>query len=108
MVETSVPKKYAPKQLHSLVRWEVRTSCSEAIYLTLIAIVDDHSNKFVAVAHVSALERDALGNVVYESQPAPAPTTVLTIRAKKADVDAFAAGQIDLEQFQQRVNVLTY
>jgi len=54
------------------------------------------------------VKRDALGNVVYQSQPAPTPMTVLTIRAKKADVDAFAAGKIDLEQFQQRVNVLTY
>ena len=55
-------------------------------------------------------KRDALGRPVY--QPA-APTTttdatVLTIRAKKADIDAFAAGQIDLAQFQQRVNIVTY
>ncbi len=35
-------------------------------------------------------------------------TTVLTIQAKKADVDAFAAGRIDAEQFRQRTKVFTY
>ncbi len=35
-------------------------------------------------------------------------TTVLTIQAKKADVDAFSAGRIDIDQFRQRVKVFTY
>ncbi len=35
-------------------------------------------------------------------------TTVLTIQAKKADVDAFSAGRIDAEQFRQRTKVFTY
>ncbi len=35
-------------------------------------------------------------------------STVLTIRAKKADVDEFAKGQSDLEQFQQHVQIFTY
>ncbi len=35
-------------------------------------------------------------------------TTVLTIQAKKADIDAFSAGRIDAEQFQARVGVFTY
>lgn len=34
--------------------------------------------------------------------------TVLTIRAKKTDVDAFAKGQMDFDEFQDRVLVLTY
>jgi hypothetical protein len=34
--------------------------------------------------------------------------TVLTIRAKKADVDAFAKGEMDFDQFQEHVLVLTY
>ncbi len=33
---------------------------------------------------------------------------VLTIRAKKADVDAFAKGQMSSEQFRQKVTVCTY
>lgn len=61
-------------------------------------------------------KRDALGNTMYQQAPtppaqpvaAPGPTTVLTIRAKKSDVDVFAAGQVDLEQFQQRVTVFNY
>ena len=34
--------------------------------------------------------------------------TVLTIRAKKADVDAFAKGEMDFDDFQEHVVVLTY
>jgi uncharacterized membrane protein YgcG len=37
-----------------------------------------------------------------------APTTVLTIQAGKADVDAFAQGTIGFEAFQQRVKVFSY
>jgi hypothetical protein len=34
--------------------------------------------------------------------------TVLTIRAKKSDVDIFAKGELDFEQFQQKVEIFTY
>jgi hypothetical protein len=37
-----------------------------------------------------------------------AAATVLTIQAKKADVDAFAKGELNTEQFQQRARTLTY
>ena len=36
------------------------------------------------------------------------PATVLTIRAKKSDVDAFAGGQQDFEQFRRKVQIFTY
>ena len=36
------------------------------------------------------------------------PVTVLTIRVKKSDVDAFAKGEIDFEQFRQKVQFLMY
>jgi hypothetical protein len=38
----------------------------------------------------------------------PASTTVLTIQAKKADIDAFAKGDLSLEEFQKRVKIFTY
>ncbi|MEJ2703059.1 MAG: hypothetical protein P8Z79_11520 [Sedimentisphaerales bacterium] len=34
--------------------------------------------------------------------------TVLTIRAKKADVDAFAGGELNAEQFQSKVRTVIY
>ncbi len=34
--------------------------------------------------------------------------TVLTIRAKKSDVDAFAKGELDVEQFQEKVKTVMY
>ncbi len=39
---------------------------------------------------------------------APAPTTFLTIQAKKFEVDAFAKGTLTFERFQQRVKIFTY
>jgi len=38
----------------------------------------------------------------------PASSVTLTMRVKKADVDAFAKGDLDFEQFQQQVKILTY
>ncbi len=35
-------------------------------------------------------------------------TTVLTLRVKKADIDAYAKGELNFEQFKQRVQVFTY
>jgi hypothetical protein len=35
-------------------------------------------------------------------------STILTIRAKKADVDEFARGELDFEEFQQTVEIFTY
>ena len=34
--------------------------------------------------------------------------TILMVRAKAADIGAFAQGQLNLDQFRQRVNVVTY
>jgi len=48
-----------------------------------------------------------MGGMVY-SEMAPPSTTVLTIRAKKSDVDAFAKDELDFEQFQQKVQIFTY
>jgi hypothetical protein len=36
------------------------------------------------------------------------PATVLTIRAKKSDIDAYAKGEQILVQFQQKVQIFTY
>jgi hypothetical protein len=35
-------------------------------------------------------------------------STVLTIRAKKSDVDAFAKGELDYDKFREKVQILTY
>jgi len=35
-------------------------------------------------------------------------STIMTIRAKKADIDIFAKGQANFDQFQQRVRINTY
>ncbi len=42
------------------------------------------------------------------STTASSPSTILTIRAKKASVDDFARGTLDFEQFQKEVKILMY
>ena len=41
-------------------------------------------------------------------QPPMGPANVLSIRAKKSDVDAFAKGQLNLDRFQKQVQTLMY
>jgi len=48
-----------------------------------------------------------MGGMAY-SEMGPPSATILTIRAKKSDVDAFAKGELDFEQFQQKVQIFTY
>jgi hypothetical protein len=50
------------------------------------------------------------GGVVYESSAAAnaAKGSVLTLRAKKSDIDAFASGKLDASGFKAKVNITTY
>lgn len=48
------------------------------------------------------------GNRTPSGSAPAAPTTVLTIQAKKAEIDAFAKGDVSFEQFQQHVKTFTY
>ena len=57
--------------------------------------------------------RGATGGRPVAGRTGPSPTpgaaaTVLTIQAKKAEIDAFGKGELSLEQFQQRVKMFTY
>jgi hypothetical protein len=44
----------------------------------------------------------------YYSQTGSASATVLTIRAKKSDVDDFAKGEFDFERFREKVEIFTF
>jgi hypothetical protein len=50
----------------------------------------------------------AVGGMGGFSGTSVSAATVLTIRAKKSDVGAFAKGQQDYEQFRQKVQIFTY
>jgi len=50
----------------------------------------------------------AMGGMGVVSEMSASPATVLTIRAKKSDIDAFAKGEQDFEQFRQKVQIFTY
>jgi hypothetical protein len=49
-----------------------------------------------------------MGGMSSPGEMGVSPATVLTIRAAKCDVDAFAKGEQDYEQFRQKVQILTY
>jgi hypothetical protein len=51
---------------------------------------------------VEIVEGDSLDDLGLSSP------TVLVIRAKKADIDSFSKGDLDLKQFRQRVRMLSY
>ena len=48
------------------------------------------------------------GGMAGYGEMGPPSATILTIRAKKSDVDGFAKGEFDFEQFQQKVETFTY
>lgn len=48
------------------------------------------------------------GNFVFTHSSGPTQGTIMTIRVKKTDVDAFAKGKVDLDEFQKRARITTY
>jgi hypothetical protein len=52
--------------------------------------------------------RRSTSGVIIDSTSDAAPGTVLTIRATKADVDAFAKGKLDFEAFRKKAEVHAY
>lgn len=62
---------------------------------------DSHRVGATALDNLAALTR-VLGGA------APLGGTTLSVRAQKADIDAFAASELDVDEFRQRVEMLTY
>lgn len=52
--------------------------------------------------------RDVYDGGGYSEETGSPSAMVLTIRAKKSDVDAFAKGKLDFEQFRKQVQIFTY
>ena len=48
------------------------------------------------------------GMIVYGRASASSSTTVLTIRARKSEVDAFAGGELDFDRFREKVKTVMY
>ncbi len=49
-----------------------------------------------------------LGGMAGYGEMSHPSTKVMIIRAKKTDVDDFAKGELDFEQFQEKVEIFTY
>jgi hypothetical protein len=60
-------------------------------------------------ANIRSLKRDEQLIVTARgAKLAMGPAKVLSIRAKKSDIDAFAKGEADLDQFRKKVQILVY
>lgn len=69
----------------------------QAIGRTGEILVEDKNNKIVSI-----VEAPSLSDIGFSSP------TVLVIRAKKSDIDAFAKGQYNFDQFRQCTQLLLY
>lgn len=59
-------------------------------------------------AYSSASGQMRSGRGARPSRAAPTSTRVLTLQAKKSDIDAFAREELDLDQFRQRATIFNY
>ena len=66
----------------------------------------------VVITEIHVLKDDKAGKTItitpkiQEVKPASS-STVLTIRVKKSDIDAFSKGELDFDQFRERTRILT-
>jgi hypothetical protein len=76
--------------------------------VTIAVIGGRASTRVKHVSRASGNVRKPEVHTVIADNRGPARESTMTIRVKKSDVDAFAKGSIDLDQFQKRVSVATY
>jgi len=68
----------------------------------------------VSTGHAQVIVKDneskvmSIGALPSTGIAEPLPATVLTIRAKKSDIDSFAGGKLDFDQFRQKVQTFIY
>jgi len=112
-------RKYDPEKVESLKTTLVESlkhaanirnlKPEESVILTVTGSGDFPGDPAMIVASKSILvDVDGKSRTIQEpvSVAAGSPT-VLVIRAKKADIDSFAQGDLDLDQFRQRVQILS-
>jgi len=76
-----------------------------------VAVIGNRASSTVnRVKHISRNSGKTGKSELYlaDGPRSTARESTMTLRAKKSDVDAYANGSIDLEQFKKRVNVATY
>jgi hypothetical protein len=79
---------------------------------TITIVVQGPAGRGYAVANGNVRVQHIPGNVeaftFNNAEPRRTPKTLLTLRAKKGDINEFATGKIDAEQFRKKVSVSTY
>ncbi|MBA7478747.1 hypothetical protein ES707_14175 [subsurface metagenome] len=91
----------------------------ESVILTVIGKASQSATRTTTSSYslggdLSGRRRDRRGstynitNTLGGAETGTFPPTVLTIRAKKSDIDAFAKGQLSFDQFTQKTLLLSY
>jgi hypothetical protein len=83
----------------------------EAITVCVFGGVSAGPRKAKTFAKDSSDDQDQDGNevvVINRDEGPPARGTILTIRVKKTDVDAFAKGKLNLDDFRRKASVTAY
>ncbi|NQT02554.1 MAG: hypothetical protein HQ580_11060 [Planctomycetes bacterium] len=79
--------------------------------LVILTVIGDRHQSAATVTRTSSYGRRSgsryrtIVQTAPEAETGPLPPTVLTISAKKSDIDAFAKGELDYDQFRQRTGI---
>jgi len=125
-------EKYDPEKVENLKTTLIKTlkhatnirslKQDESVVLTVTGISGSTSAKIIAVTsagenQVLVQERDDNGKMITRlvrgtgkelNDIGLSSPTILVIRVKRSEIDAFAKGELDLDKFRGRVQVLTY
>jgi len=80
----------------------------ESVILTITGSGDSAGNLTTLTTRRTIVAEGRLRAISEPALVTAGSPTVLVIRAKKADIDSFAKGDLDLEQFRRRVQMLVY
>ncbi len=118
--ERSEQKKYDAEKVENLKTTLVKAlkhaanirslKPDESVVLTITGSGQSAGDAMIVTTKAIVLNGENT-RIVKESVPGGAgftSRTVLVIRAKKSDIDSFAKGGLDLDQFRERVQLLTY
>lgn len=64
--------------------------------------------ELASIKSIVTTTREGEGTIIKETASGDSSATVLVIRAKKSDIDAFAKGDLNVDQFSQKTQMLTY
>lgn len=116
---TSVLPEYDAEKVDELKRKLIKTLKHAANIRSLkpqdcVVLAVTGAPQPVIITQIRLIHDEKDGETIYhitpkiqEARSASPSSTVLTIRVKKSDIDAFSKGELDFDQFRERTRILT-